>query len=223
MHDYYSRLGYEIKRDLTSFSAKISQGLKRPQQKFIHQMIYGIRAGNKLHLSEIARSLKEEVTLKKTIDRLSRNLNAFQEKQPLMQNYLTLVKQHIKDDYAVIVIDNSDIAKPASRKLEALSEIRDGSTGEITQGYLTIEAAVLSESGKMPLPVYEKVFSAAENGFVSETHENLCCLKSLSENFSRKCIRTLDRGFDANDYYRYFLKRSERFVIRAKKNRNVNT
>lgn len=155
------------------------------------------------------------------MDRLSRNLNAFQEKQPLMQNYLTLVKQHIKDDYAVIVIDNSDIAKPASRKLEALSEIRDGSTGEITQGYLTIEAAVLSESGKMPLPVYEKVFSAAENGFVSETHENLCCLKSLSENFSRKCIRTLDRGFDANDYYRYFLKRSERFVIRAKKNRNV--
>ena len=95
-------------------------------------MIYGILAGNKLHLSEITRSLKEEATLKKTIDRLSRNLNAFQEKQSLMQNYLTLVKQHIKDDYAVIVIDNSDIAKPASRKLEALSEIRDGSTGEIT-------------------------------------------------------------------------------------------
>lgn len=46
-------------------------------------------------------------------------------------------------------------------------------------------------------------------------------LKSLSENFSQKCVRTLDRGFDANDYYRYFLKRNERFVIRAKKNRNV--
>lgn len=184
-------------------------------------MIYGILAGNKLHLSEIARSLKEEITLKKTIERLSRNLNAFEEKQSLMNNYLALVKQHIKDDYAVIVIDNSDIAKPASRKMEALSEIRDGSTGEITQGYLTIEAAVLSESGKMPLPVYEKVFSAAENGFVSETYENLCCLESLSENFSRKCVRTLDRGFDANDYYRYFLKHNERFVIRAKKNRNV--
>lgn len=217
----YNRLGYEIKRNLTNFSAKISRGLKRPQQKFIHQMMYGILAGNKLHLSEIARSLKEEITLKKTIERLSRNLNVFEEKQSLMQNYLALVKQHIKEDYAVIVIDNSDIAKPASRKLEALSEIRDGSTGEITRGYLTIEAAVLSESGKMPLPVYEKVFSAAENGFVSETYENLCCLKSLSENFSPKCVRTLDRGFDANDYYRYFLKHKERFVIRAKKNRNL--
>lgn len=35
----YNRLGYEIKRDLTSFTTKISKGLKRPQQKFIHQMI----------------------------------------------------------------------------------------------------------------------------------------------------------------------------------------
>lgn len=196
-------------------------GLKRPQEKFIHQMIYGILAGNKLHLSEIARSLKENITLKKTIERLSRNLHDFDGQQILWQNYVSLVKQHVKDDYAVIVIDNSDIAKPASRKLEALTDIRDGSTGEITKGYQTIEAAVLSETGKMPLPVYEKVFSAAESGFISETYENLCCLESLSGNFSPKCVRTLDRGFDANDYYRYFLKRNERFVIRAKKNRNV--
>lgn len=184
-------------------------------------MIYGILAGNKLHLSEIARSLKENITLKKTIDRLSKNLNAFDDKDSLMHNYLTLVKRHIKDDYSVIIVDNSDISKPASRKLEALSEIRDGSTGEITQGYLTIEAAVLSGNGKIPFPVYEKIFSTAEKGFISETHENLRCLQSLSENFSTKCVRTLDRGFDANDYYRYFLKRNERFVIRAKKNRNV--
>lgn len=217
----YNRLGYEIKRDLSKFSAKISNGLKRPQQKFIHQMIYGIIAGNKLHLSEIARSLKENITLKKTIERLSRNLHDFTAQQLLWDNYLSLVKQHVKDNYAVIVIDNSDIAKPASKKLEALADVRDGSTGEITKGYQTIEAAVLSENGKMPLPIYEKVFSAAEAGFISETHENLCCLKALSANFSSKCIRTLDRGFDANDYYRYFLKNKERFVIRAKKNRNV--
>lgn len=58
-------MGYEIKRDLTNFSEKISQKLKRPQQKFLHQMLYGILAGNKVHLSEIARSLKESITLKK--------------------------------------------------------------------------------------------------------------------------------------------------------------
>lgn len=110
----YSRLGYEIKRDFTNFSQKISKGLKRPQEKFVHQMIYGILAGNKLHLSEIARSLKESITLKKTIDRLTRNLNAFDDKDSLLHNYLTLVKRHVKDDYTDIIIDNSDIAKSAS-------------------------------------------------------------------------------------------------------------
>ena len=51
----YNRLGYEIKRNLTNFSTKISKGLKRPQQKFIHQMIYGILAGNKVHRRDHAR------------------------------------------------------------------------------------------------------------------------------------------------------------------------
>ena len=217
----YNRLGYEIKRDLANFSEKISNGLKRPQSKFLLQMIYGILAGNKLHLSEIARSLNENITLKKTIDRLSRNLSAFKEKETVMKNYISEVKKQINEENAVIIIDNSDITKPCSPKMEAISDVHDGSTGEIRKGYFTVEAAVLSQNKKMPLSVYEKVFSAAEKGFISATHENLQCLKSLSAHFSKNCVRTLDRGFDANDYYRYFLKNDEKFVIRSKKNRNV--
>ena len=97
----YNRLRYEIKRDLTKFYNKISKNSKRPQQKFVRQMFYGILAGNKVHLSKIARSLKESITLKKTIERLSGTLNSFEEKQSLMQDYLSLVKQHMKEDYAV--------------------------------------------------------------------------------------------------------------------------
>ena len=217
----YNRLGYEIKRGLTNFSEKTSKGLRRPQVKFVTQMMYGILAGNKVHLSEIARSLNEKITLKKTIDRLSRNLFSFDKKDTLMENYISEVKKQINEEAAVIVIDNSDITKPCSPKMEAISNVHDGSTGEIRKGYFTIEAAVLSKDKKMPMPVYEKVFSSAEDGFISMTHENLCCLKSLSSHFEKSCVRTLDRGFDANDYYRYFLKNDEKFVIRAKKNRNV--
>lgn len=62
------------------------------------QMLYGILAGNKVHLSEIACSLNETITLKKTIDRLSRNLFKFSEKDIIMDNYITEVKKQI-DEY----------------------------------------------------------------------------------------------------------------------------
>lgn len=127
----YNRLGYEIKRDLSNFSEKISKNLKRPQKKFVLQMLYGILEGNKVHLSEIARSLKETVSLKKTIDRLSRNLSAFEEKETVMENCISLVKKQIDEEHAVIVIDNSDITKPCSPKMEAIPDVHDGSTGEI--------------------------------------------------------------------------------------------
>ncbi len=91
----------------------------------------------------------------------------------------------------------------------------------VKKGYLSIEASVLLKGNKIPLPVYEKIFFVTEKGFLSETDENLKCLGFLSANFRRTCIRTLDRGFDAEDYYRYFLGRDEKFIIRAKKNRNV--
>ena len=47
------------------------------------------------------------------------------------------------------------------------------------------------------------------------------CLGFLSANFRKTCVRTLDMGFDAKDYYRYFLERDEKFIIRVKKNRDI--
>ncbi len=92
----YNRLAYELKRNISKFSNKISVGLKRPKMKFLTQMIYGLLEGNKTHLSEIARSLKESITLKKTIECLSRNLHNFDNGKAVMDNYINLAKQNIK-------------------------------------------------------------------------------------------------------------------------------
>jgi len=53
----YNRLAGGLKRGLGEFLQNISEKFKRPVMKFILQMLYDIFAGNKVHLSEIARCL----------------------------------------------------------------------------------------------------------------------------------------------------------------------
>jgi len=216
----YSRLGYCVKREILSFSKKICKGLKKPEFKLICNMLYGICESGSCHLSKISRSLKEDITLKKTIERLSRGLNSFSDNQALFDNYVKTVKPFI-DDNTIFVVDGSDVTKPCSTVLEGLALVRDGSTGELKKGYWTLEIAALTSNHKAPISVYDKVYSSIEEGFVSEDDEVLKGLGYLTKQFGGKGIRTLDRGYDALTYYEYFLKNKERFVIRAKKNRNI--
>ena len=82
----YNTIGSNIKRKIIGFSEKISEGLTRPEFKFVSQMIYGMLSAQSCHLSKIARKLDEKASLKKVIDRLSNNLNAFDDGQRLFLN-----------------------------------------------------------------------------------------------------------------------------------------
>lgn len=215
----YTTLNSNLKRGILKFSEKISKKFSRPVMKFICNMIYGILSSKSCLLSEIGRNLNESIPLRKTVTRLSRNLNEFNGGEELFESYLKSIKNRYSDK-SVLIIDGSDITKPASSKLEALCEVRDGSTGEIGTGYHTLSAAVLSDR-KLPYGVYSRIYSSKENDFISEDNENLKCFEFLSKHFSKSNIRTMDRGFDCNKYYEYFIKHNEKFIIRAKKNRNV--
>jgi len=215
----YITLNSNLKRGVLKFSEKISKIFSRPVMKFICNMIYGILSSKSCLLSEIGRNLNESISLRKTVTRLSRNLNEFDAGEELFESYLKSIKNRYSDK-SVLIIDGSDITKPASSKLEALCEVRDGSTGEIGTGYHTLGAAVLSDR-KLPYGVYSRIYSSKEKGFISEDNENLKCFEFLSKHFSKSNIRTMDRGFDCNKYYEYFIGHNEKFIIRAKKNRNV--
>jgi len=218
----YTTLAWVLKRKIINFSKNICKGLKRPEEKLVSNLLYGIAESGSCHLSKIGRALKEKITLKKTIDRLSVGLRGFSEEDALQlqDNYNEYIRKNI-DNRTVYVIDMSDMTKPYSEKLEGLAVVRDGSTGELEKGYFTMEIAALTAGTKTPLPVYDRVYSAVEESFVSENDEVLKGLKYISKTFGKSGIRTLDRGFDALTYYEYFLKSQELFIIRAKKNRDV--
>lgn len=173
----YTILNSNLKRGILKFSEKNSRKFSRPVMKFICNMIYGILASKSCLLSEIGRNLNEKIPLRKTVTRLSRNLNDFDGGDELLEAYLQSIKNRYNDK-SVLIIDGSDITKPASTKLEGLCEVRDASTGEIGIGYHTLEAAVLSDK-KLPYGVYSRIYSSKETGFVSEDNEILKCFEFL--------------------------------------------
>jgi hypothetical protein len=216
----YNTLASNLKRGLLRFSEKISKGLSRPDFKFIFQMLYGILCSQSCHLSKIARSLDESIQLKKTIERLSRNLSEFTGGLKLFENYIKKVKGCV-NDRSILVVDGGDIIKPYSTKMEGLCEVRDGSTGKMGIGYHTLDVTALTLEQKSPIGVYSRVYSAREEDFVSADEETLKALRFLRRHFKRSNIRAFDRGFDANIYYEDLIDHREKFVIRSKKNRNV--
>lgn len=216
----YNRLSWLLKREILNFSKKICKGLKRPGFKLLSNMLYGISESGSCHLSKISRALKEDITLKKTIERLSRGLDSFSESKKMMDNYLEVVRPFVNEK-AIFVIDGSDVTKPSSKALEGLTEVRDGSTGEIKKGYWTLEIAALTTTHKAPISIYDRVYSTIEEGFLSEDDEVLKGFGYLTQQFGNKGIRALDRGYDAMIYYEYFFKKNEKFIIRTKKNRSV--
>lgn len=217
----YTKLTYQIKRKISSFSNKITKNISRPKSKFVLQMIYGLLESNSVHLSNISRALKEDISLKKTIERLSRNLSNLNEIFEINENYTNQIQSFIDKD-TIFCVDGSEFIKPHSKSLESMGTVRDGSTGNTNvNGYNIFEIAALTSKHNMPLSVYSKVYSNAEKDFKSENFETLQGLKFISSHFGNLGIKALDRGYDNMKFFQYFIQNEEQFVLRVKKNRNV--
>ena len=62
----YNITNSNLARGICNFSKKISNGLKRPETKFVCDVIYGILAAGSSVITEVARNLNEEIPLIKT-------------------------------------------------------------------------------------------------------------------------------------------------------------
>ena len=217
---HYTTMSSNLKRGILTFSKRISEGLSRPEYKFVSQMIYGLLCSQSCHLSKISRALNENILLKKTIERLSRNLAAFSKGDFLLHRYVSQIKRSFSDR-AILIIDDGDITKPCSTKMEGLRIVHDGSTGTNRPGYHMLDVVALTPEHKAPIGVYTRVYSAGEDTFISGTDETLKALRFLRMHFNRNNVRALDRGFDANAFIEDFIKHKEKFVIRMRSDRNV--
>ena len=209
---------YEMKREILNFSKKVSEGVNKATTKFVMDMQYGLAKGGSCLISNIARSLDENIKLNYTIDRLCDNLsNMYQEeKEMIWNNYLNEVSKNIDKENAIVLFDDSDINKEYSKKLEDLDRVIDGSSQDkkIVNGYHVCEATVLSMNNKQPMSIYSKIYSCKSKNFVSKNTYTLESIKAAENMIGEKFIGVFDRGYDDNKIFKYMSNNKHKFVVR---------
>ncbi len=212
---------YEMKREMINFSKNLAKGLNKATSKFLFDMEYGIAASGSCLISEIARSLQEEIKVKNTIERLCDNLNTFEETDKLYHNYIKTIGD-IYGKEPIALFDNSDITKIHGKKFEDLDDVIDASSVDkkVKKGYHECEAVILTEKEKQPISVYSKIYSCKSKNFVSQNTYTIESIDAIIKVLGRKFTGVFDRGYDDNKIINYMDKTGNYFVIRMNDRRN---
>ena len=129
-----TQLAQKLRAQIQQFSGIISPRFSKPKARFIEQMLLGIDAAQDCKLSQIARALAEPITLKKTEERLSHHLAAPQLGAQVQAQMVAQAARRIQAD-TLIVIDPTDVRKNYAQAMPYLARVRDGSSGELANGY----------------------------------------------------------------------------------------
>lgn len=209
-----------LKAQLTKFSSELCEGLTKPLANFVAQMLFGIQSSQDVKLSNIARSLKEDLSLIRTEKRLSRNLKSVELEKEITPQLVRMGSPRVQPN-TVLALDLSDIRKEYAQKMEYLATVRDGSTGELHPGYWLCDVTAAEVNGSEIVPLYQKLFSVEAQDFRSENAEILTAIDLVRKHTEGRGIWTVDRGGDRKKLLEPLLDRSQRFVIRSTGKRTV--
>ncbi len=213
---------YQMKREILTFSMKISRKLPKPERKFIADMNYGMLASQSCLLTDVAHQLQEPSKKINTVDRLSRHLARGVPKDAL-RTYLALVKKWCPK-HPVILIDDTDVVKPEGCKFEALGRVRDGSQSSSAKnvyqkGYHVTEAAVLTSNGH-PVSIFSRIHSSKEKEFTSINDVTFSAMERAAALFGQATF-VMDRGYDDNKMFLKLDSMGQDYVIRLTAKRKL--
>ncbi len=214
------RISEKVKSEIGHFARIITQGLTKPKKKFISQMLFGIQASRDIKLSNIARSLSEDIKLIKTENRLSRNAQGEDLTVRFNEDIIKKAAKRILPD-TVIALDLSDIHKPFAKKMDYLANVWNGSEGRVTKGYWLLEATAADVESETITPLYSELYSHEANKYESENQKILHAVELISRSTDKRGIFAIDRGADRKILVGEFGKMGIKFVIRISAKRNL--
>ena len=213
---------YQLKREILTFSKKISRHLPKPDRKFTADMTYGMLAAKSCLLTDIVDQLHEDSKKVNSVERLTRHLNKGVP-QKALSSYLAAVRKWAPSQ-PVIHIDDSDVVKPDGYKFEALGLVRDGSKSTETKnvyekGYHVTEACVLTGSNH-PVSIFSKIHSSREKNFTSVNDITFSAMERGAALFG-KATFVMDRGYDDNKMFLKLDELGQDYVIRLTAKRKL--
>jgi hypothetical protein len=183
-------------------------------------MVYGIQASESVLLTEVGRTLEEDIPLRKTEYRLSRNLQRPELEDTVQNNLLRMAAPRVGKD-TLLIVDPSDISKKYAKKMEHLATVRDGSEHDLARGYWTLHIIGCEVDSEGMVPLYQRLWSADAPGFTSENEEILRGIDAVATHVGRRGIYVYDRGGDRINLFGPILDRKFRFLFRLVGNRNL--
>lgn len=213
---------YTLKREILTFTNKISKKLSKPDRKFTADMTYGMLASGSCLLTDVCDQLHEPSKKINVVDRLSRHLEKGIPSSAL-SFYLQQMKKWVPD-HPVIHIDDSDVVKPDGHKFEALGIVRDGSESTSTKnvykkGYHVTEACVLT-SNNHPVSIFSQIHSSCEKDYKSVNTITFQAIERGAALFGNATF-VMDRGYDDNKMFLKLDDLNQHYIIRIKSNRKL--
>ena len=219
---YFARTAQKLREQMVRFSGELSAGLPKVTRRFVTEMIFGIQARGSVRLTEVGRALGERISLKKTEERLSRQLGRRGLERRLQRRLIEQASGRIEDD-TLLVLDLSDVTKKYAEKMENLGRVRDGSEKELAWGYWTLNIVGANTKGTKIVPLYGRLFSHIVEGHESENIEIRDAVGEVAEVLGRRGIWVMDRGGDRGYLFKYLLSNKHRFLIRVRADRGLRT
>jgi len=217
---HVTQLGQKLRAQIEQFSGIISPQFSKPKSKFIEQMLLGIAAAQDCKLSQIARALAEPITLKKTEERLSHHLAQPHLGAAVQAQLVAQAARRIKEE-TLIVIDPTDVRKNYAQTMPYLARVRDGSSGELANGYWCGVALACESTSRKVIPLLQQLWSAEAPDFQSENTQLLQMIDTIATATDKRGIYVLDRGGDRSKLYLPLLERGLRFIVRLVGDRHL--
>ena len=216
----------KLKNKISDFCVKISENIWKIEAKTTLDMVFWLISGWNILLSEIWRNLKEKISIKQTVKRLSKNLNNFNEDYlaEIKDNLLIQNKSLITEE-TVISLDWWDINKSWALKMENLKRIHDWSKWTLELWYClnSIVATNIDKDWKPKnTPLNLNLYSTKADEFTSENHESMKSIDDVIKIIWKIWIWVFDRWYDRLRWIiKELLERNLTFIIRAIWTRDV--